>query len=149
MADPFRVLVTGSRDWEDYDTVRAALAVAVYQQLPAIIVHGACPAGADAIASWWVRQMGRNLDLTEERHPADWRQHGKAAGYRRNAEMVALGARLCLAFTMPCTKPTCRKPKPHDSHGTAHCADLAKRAGITVRRFPPAPVSLDHLQEKP
>lgn len=134
--EPYRILVTGSRTWDDHDTVRAALTVAVYQQLPAVVVHGACPSGADAIASWWVRQMGRNLDLAEEPHRADWDRYGRQAGYRRNAHMVSLGANTCLAFIAPCARPGCRKPKPHGSHGATHAADLAEKAGIPVRRWP-------------
>ncbi len=71
-----------------------------------------------------------------ERHPADWRKHGKAAGFRRNAEMVALGSDVCLAFLRPCSKPSCpEEPKPHGSHGTKHCAGLAAEAGIPVRWY--------------
>lgn len=143
MTETFRVLVTGSRDWTDHDLVRDALVQARWDaaDLPMVVVHGACPSGADAIAAWWCRQFD-HLDITQEPHPADWDQYGKRV---RNAEMVALGAELCLAFALTCTKAMCRKPKPHDSHGTTHCADLAKRSGITVRRFPLA--ALDQPQE--
>lgn len=123
MAERFRVLVTGSRTWDDHDIVRDVLTGAVYQNLPAVIVHGACPRGADAIASWWVRQFGRNLDIAEERHPADWNTLGKRAGFVRNAEMVALGADVCLAFIRD------------GSRGASHTADLAEKAGIPVRRW--------------
>jgi hypothetical protein len=107
------------------DRVHAALATAVYQNVPAVIVHGSCPAGADAQASWWVRKH-RVIGLTEERHPADWRPGGKfdrSAGFRRNAEMVALGADVCLAFIR------------NGSNGASHTARLAEAAGIPVRRF--------------
>lgn len=46
--------------------------------------------------------------------------------------MVNLGADYCLAGEMPCESKKCRKPKPHDTHGTAHCAGLAGDAGIPV-----------------
>lgn len=133
---PTRILVTGSRTWDDHDLVRFALTVAVYQKLPAVIVHGACPSGADAIASWWVRQVGRErprasrpgsqfrgLDITEERHPADWNRLGKRAGFVRNAEMVELGADICLAFIKD------------GSRGATHTADLAEKAGIRTKRW--------------
>lgn len=121
-ARPYRVLVTGSRDWDDMDLVRDNLATAVYQNVPAVIVHGACPSGADAIASWWVRQH-RIIGLTEERHPANWQLNGKRAGFIRNALMVNLGADLCLAFIKD------------GSRGASHTARLAEEAGIPTRRW--------------
>ncbi|HSE05947.1 MAG TPA: DUF2493 domain-containing protein [Methylomirabilota bacterium] len=122
MPDPYRVLVTGSRDWEDELAVEGALAWAVYQKVPAVIVHGACRTGADSIASRWTRSH-RVVGLTEEAHPALWQWHGKAAGPRRNAEMVNLGADICLAFIKD------------GSRGASHTAALAEKAGIPTRRF--------------
>jgi hypothetical protein len=141
MTAPYRILVTGSRDWNGLEIVHAHLASAVYQNVPAVIVHGACPTGADAIASWWVR-MHRVIGLTEEPHPAQnhpTQDFGRwpGAGPRRNRHMVSLGADLCLAFIGPCTRPNCRQPKPHDSHGAAGCADAARAAGIPVREVRP------------
>lgn len=140
MTAPFRILVTGSRDWSDIELVRDALVHAAYQHFPLTVVHGACPTGADAIASWWVRQFSRNLDVTEEKHPAQrhpQRDFGSwpAAGPRRNAFMVGLGADLCLAFIGPCASRRCSRPRPHPSHGASGCADLAERAGIPVKRY--------------
>lgn len=122
MTTPYRVLVTGSRDWADELTVEGALAMAVYQQVPAVIVHGACRTGADAIASRWTRNH-RVIGLTEEAHPALWQWHGKAAGPRRNAEMVNLGADICLAFIKD------------GSRGASHTAALAEAAGIPTKRY--------------
>ena len=120
---PYRILVTGSRDWADYDMVRDNLATAVFQKVPAVIVHGACPSGADAIASWWVRQHGKALGVAEERHPANWLVLGNRAGPIRNRHMVNLGADICLAFIR------------NGSRGASHTARLAEQAGIPVRRW--------------
>jgi hypothetical protein len=122
MNTAYRVLITGSRDWNDELTIESALAMAVYQKVPATIVHGACPTGADAIASQWTRAH-RVIGLTEEMHPAHWRWHGRAAGPRRNAEMVNLGADICLAFIR------------NGSRGASHTAGLAEQAGIPTRRW--------------
>lgn len=139
MTRPYRVLVTGSRDWTDHDIVRDALTTAIYQHTPAVIVHGACPSGADAIASWWIRRF-RHLQVTEEAHPAQGHPAEDfgpwpGAGPRRNAHMVQLGADVCLAFIGPCASAWCRRPKPHGSHGASGCAQLAEEAGIPVRRW--------------
>lgn len=136
-----RVLVTGSRDWEDRQRVWAELDLclqdAIENQVWLTVVHGDCPSGADWIAREWVEQ-GRLPYLAaavdQERHPADWRQFGRRAGFKRNAEMVGLGADLCLAFVRACSKANCY-PEPHGSHGASHTVDLARAAGIETRVF--------------
>lgn len=115
-----RILVTGSRDWNNYDTINFALGTA-WGQLngPTILVHGACPTGADTIAEEiWIGQ-----GLPVEPHPADWDKHGKKAGFLRNQEMVDLGAAICLAFIKDSSK------------GATHTANLAEKAGIYTVRF--------------
>jgi hypothetical protein len=115
-----RVLVTGSRDWSNTETVRAAIAeVHYFDNHPdgVTLVSGACPTGADAMAERWAHRFGWEV----ERHPADWTRFKKAAGFRRNAEMVNAGADVCLAFQRDA------------SRGTQHTIDLASAAGIPVR----------------
>jgi hypothetical protein len=114
----YRILVTGSRTWTDWRTITAALLDAASGHDAVMLVQG-CAAGADFLAA----QAARKLGWEVEDHPADWDRFGKAAGYRRNAEMVALGADVCLAFIRDGSK------------GATHCADLAEKAGIPVRRF--------------
>jgi|ERR1022692_1162109 hypothetical protein len=131
MAD-FRILVTGSRDWTYAEAIRFELAgLSLLHRGNVVVVHGACPKGADRIADLVARELG----LRVERHPADWTRHGKRAGFVRNAEMVALGASVCLAGILPCTDAKCRRPGPHGSHGASHCAHLAEANGIETRRF--------------
>jgi hypothetical protein len=135
-----RILVTGSRDWDDDSAVLSALDEAAdFGRKPTVVVHGACPTGADRLASEWVEAQYNQPfepDVHEERHPADWSQ-GRKAGPERNAAMVALGADLCLAFIGDCSSPRCTKPGRHPSHGASGCADLAERAGIPTRRIYP------------
>lgn len=138
-----RVLVTGSRDWIDDCSVEDVLSEVESARrtpgAPFVVVHGACPTGADLYASRWVAEWrgypgeGREY-VTEEPHPADW-SRGRRAGPERNAYMVSLGADLCLAFIGPCTSPRCNIEGIHDSHGATGCADLAERAGIPTRRL--------------
>jgi len=134
---PVRVLVTGSRTWKDRTAVYAALDDLLREHQNLIVIHGACPTGADQIAQEWVIRAFRTSLLgiaTAEPHPADWTAHGKRAGFIRNEHMVSLGAGLALAFIAPCTKPGCQQGKPHGSHGASHCAALAEKAGIEVQR---------------
>ncbi|MFJ3839432.1 DUF2493 domain-containing protein [Streptomyces sp. NPDC090054] len=122
MTAPYRILVTGSRDWTDIDTIRRHLDE-TYALAPAdrevVLVHGGCPTGADAIAHTWGGRTGVTIDV----FIADWAGSGKAAGPLRNARMVAEGADVCLAFIR------------NGSRGASHTVALARRAGIPVRAW--------------
>ena len=96
MHSPFRLLVTGGRTWDDTATISQALAVILARHPGGVLlVHGACPRGADAIAAAYA---ARTPGYQIEAHPADWHRYGRAAGHRRNAEMITLGADGCVAF---------------------------------------------------
>ena len=121
---PYRILVTGSRDWPDDDEqlpweLGLATGEGTRDGRRVVIVHGACPTGADALAD----RLSRDHGFDVEAHPADWERHGKAAGPIRNREMVDAGADVCLSFILDA------------SPGATGCADMAERAGIPVRRF--------------
>jgi hypothetical protein len=119
---PYRVLVTGSRDWTDTDTICTALDEALdHAPDHLLVVHGGCPTGADRIAGLWAI-AARVPAIT---YRADWKNHGRAAGPIRNRAMVDDGADLCLAFIKD------------DSRGASHTARLAEQAGIPTRRFTP------------
>jgi hypothetical protein len=127
----YRILVTGSRDWADYEAVLSEIAGLALLHPHAVVVHGAHRDGADRFAARAARAVG----LAEEPHPARWKHWNRRAWPFRNAEMVAAGADVCLAFIAPCGQPSCCKLRPHGSHGASECADLAYAAGIDVRRF--------------
>lgn len=115
-----RVIVTGSRNYEDAGAVFDALDTVHLMHEAFTLVHGACRTGADYWAHIWA---GLRLDrgVTEELHPADWKTHGLSAGPIRNAEMIKAGADLVLAFPLP------------GGRGTQHMIRLAKEAGIPVK----------------
>lgn len=124
--DAPRILVTGSRDWTDTETIRRALSEAWHRlgrPHDAVLVQGECHlGGADKIAADTWRTWGYPV----EGHPAGRGPGGRVLGPERNARMVALGADLCLAFPLP------------SSRGTRNCMRLAREAGIPVYIFPPA-----------
>lgn len=135
---PYRVLVTGSRSWDDVTTIAAALEQALIDSdgRPVLVVHGACPSGADRYADHYARWLrGRGCFVDVETHRAEDFGPWPRCGPIRNRHMVSLGADRCLAFIGPCTSPRCRKPRPHPSHGASGCADLAEQAGIATRRY--------------
>jgi hypothetical protein len=118
MRQPFRLLVTGSRTWDEIPAVEHALAVILARHPEGVLlVHGACASGADAIAAAYA---DRTSGYHTEAHPADWRRYGREAGQRRNAQMIALGAGGCAAFL--------RGASP----GTTATIQLARAAGIPV-----------------
>lgn len=52
MRQPFRLLVTGSRTWDDTAVIEHALAVILARHPEGVLlVHGTCQCGADAIAA--------------------------------------------------------------------------------------------------
>ena len=118
-----RILVTGSRNYSDrlnlFNTLTAAWMMNGEPE-SITVVHGGAR-GADTLSGEWVKVMReRNIDATEEVHPADWDKYGKSAGPIRNQEMVNLGADLCLAFPLG------------ESRGTRHCMSRAIDAGIPI-----------------
>jgi hypothetical protein len=118
-----RILVTGSRDWTDVETIAGALEAAwleLRDRGNPVLVTGTAR-GADQIAEriWTTRVGGVHI----ERHPADWRTLGRAAGPARNRKMVEAGADICLAFIK------------NESTGATMTANLAARAGIPTRWF--------------
>jgi hypothetical protein len=156
--EPYRLLVTGSREWDRPDIIRAGM-LEVQETAVArlVVVHGMCdPRHPDTRtkipwaaamrlglqqqrqllgADWLADVVACELGWDMEPHAADWKRYKKAAGFRRNADMVKLGAGECHAYLGPCVKPGCADPQPHASHGGAHCAGLAEKAGIKTRTF--------------
>jgi hypothetical protein len=138
-----RLLVTGSRGWDDVDIIWGLLKKVHAFDPNVLLVHGACPRGADLLCeACWDETLGGGT----ERHPVDWYASGSfdgAAGFRRSEKMVHLGAWGCLAFIMPCLSHPGRPPDRglpyHGTHGGVHCADYAEDHGIPVRRFTPIP----------
>ena len=110
-----RVLITGSRHWNDEATMLARFRELDGTMEEVTIVHGNA-AGADHMAG----VLAMVLMFKVEVYPADWQHHGKAAGPLRNQVMVDAGAALGLAFPWP------------ESKGTWDCVRRAADAGIPV-----------------
>lgn len=119
-----KVLVTGSREWTSEEIIRRELSA-----LPkgTIIVHGACPWGADTIADGVARSLG--FEVRE--YPATgWGSYLRGhAGPARNHRMIREENRpeepidLCLAF-----------PKNAIQWGgTMDCLQRARDAGIPTK----------------
>jgi hypothetical protein len=134
----FRLLITDPRTWTDKNALYAALTGVVDTTRllgeEVVMVNGMCEEGADWMAFKWAKRIAR---IPVEEHPADWKSWRSMAGYYRNQEMVDLGADLCVACLMPCTRVDCRKSGEHWTHGTNHCMTPAEKAGIPVLKVYP------------
>ena len=112
-----RVLVCGSRDWTDEQSIRAWLCQLQDWGYDTVI-EGECR-GADMIA----RDEAERLGMTVLPFPARWELYHKAAGAIRNKQMLDEGKpNLVLAFH-------------HDidsSKGTRLMVRLAQEAGVEV-----------------
>lgn len=110
---PIRVVVTGSREWSDYEIVEEAFTL-----LPpgSRLAHGGAR-GLDTIAGEIALVQGLEVVV----YPADWSRYGKLAGTLRNRMMVDTEfPHLVLAFPLP------------GSIGTWHCAYYALARGHEV-----------------
>lgn len=144
----FRLLVTGSRRWTDYHAVTDAItAVVVEHGTDLVVVHGACPTDADAIADEFAYEIGllrephratwdNCVDTCSTRpehrrmkppgdivHPGSLPDYCPGAGPRRNRTMVAAGADFALVFLQS------------HSWGTANCFRYIRDARIPYRRW--------------
>ena len=129
MSDWYRVLITGSRAWDDTPALYRELNKRLIEHGRISVVHGDCPTGADLFAKQWAQEQimaGMRQGeawVRHEAYPALWDEFDKAAGPIRNKYMTQLEADECLAF------PTAA------SRGTVSCMDLAWAAGIPVVNY--------------
>ena len=111
-----RVLVCGGRDFDDQDTVWAALDCHAQPGRDVVIQGGA--SGADRLARTWCLDTATPC----ENYPADWKAHGRAAGPIRNQQMIDEG------------RPTKVIAFP-GGRGTSDMVRRARAAGIPVFEF--------------
>lgn len=117
----YRVLVTGSRDWDKFVLLWETLDGIAAEHGELLIIHGAAR-GADSYAAGWAEISAYH---DHDPNPADWTRLGKAAGQARNQAMVDKGADVCVAFYK----------NGAGNRGTADCVARAVAAGIPVRRI--------------
>lgn len=75
------LLVCGGRDFKDRNLVWKLLDLMLFD----VLVHGACPTGADFFADLWAKNR-RTVKV--KAYPAEWDKHGRSAGMYRNAFML-------------------------------------------------------------
>lgn len=113
----FRVIVAGSRGFINYQLLKEVLDsfLGGYLVSGVVIISGTAK-GADSLGEVYAKERG----MACERHPANWSQYGRSAGYKRNEEMASC-ANALVAFW------------DGQSKGTKHMIDIAKRKGLEVQ----------------
>lgn len=123
MADDFRVIIAGTRDFDNYtllceyaDKMLANRKEAGYN----IIIVSGCATGADTLGEQYAEARGYQV----ERYPAQWRdangRYDKGAGVKRNA-LMADNADALLAYW------------DGKSRGTKNMIQEATKRGLLVR----------------
>lgn len=115
---PFRVIIAGTRSFNDYELLRDSCnnLLSEKQWTHTVVVISGTARGADQMGERYARERGFQL----RRFPADWEQYGKSAGHIRNAKM-ADNADALIAFW------------DGESKGTKNMIDNARRKGLAVR----------------
>src|SRR5688500_1382256 len=112
-----KVLVCGSRHFNDYKLLEETLDGIDANTRITEIIHGAAR-GADTLAGNWAD--GR-VSVGVRSFPAEWDTFGRRAGPIRNYHMLKQNPDLVVAFIAP------------NSRGTKHMIDIAKKANIPVK----------------
>ena len=127
MIRELRIIVAGSRDFNDYPLLRDTLMdylevmddTDVVDNPSQVKFISGTAKGADTLGE----QFAYTYEYEVIRFPAAWDIYGKSAGYRRNAEMAKYASEaygVLFAFW------------DGKSKGTKHMIDLAKRYGLEI-----------------
>lgn len=111
----FVLCVCGGRDYSDAARVFEVLDKIHAKMKIALLVNGGA-SGADRLSSAWASSRGVAL----KEFPAQWKQHGRAAGPIRNGQMVAYGLNALVVFP--------------GGRGTEDMARQCRASNITVWR---------------
>lgn len=116
------VIFTGAREYTPSWKIKDKVAD-LNRIYPGLFIKvGDCPTGVDLI----VRQSCEAFNIPGKVFMAEWKKYGRAAGPKRNHDMVESGADLCLAYPNEASK------------GTKDCAEYAASRFIPVL-FPDLP----------
>ena len=112
----FRVIIAGGRDFDNYPGLVQVMDRLLANVTDEITVVCGMARGADTLGERYAKERGYAIRY----FPADWDEHGRAAGYIRNEEM-AKNADTLVAFW------------DGKSNGTRHMIETAKRYKLDIR----------------
>lgn len=115
-----RVIIAGGRDFTNRNVAGQVITACLRNVLAtnSVSIVSGMAQGADRLG--W--EYGKEFDVPVTEFPADWKTHGKSAGYKRNVEM-AQNADALIAFW------------DGASRGTKHMIDIAHQHKLKVRVF--------------
>lgn len=115
MIKEFKLIVAGSRGFNDYKLLKNKLDFFLKKQTNISIISGTAK-GADKLGERYARE--KDYDLIQL--PAEWDKYGKKAGYLRNVEMANIADAVVLFWD-------------GKSNGTKHMLDIAKEKELMIR----------------
>jgi len=110
-----KVIIAGSRSFDNYKMLKALCDIILSRKDDIEVVSGGAR-GADLLGERYAKEKGYPI----KRFNADWDNYGKAAGYKRNAEMAAYADGLIVFWDGV-------------SKGSKHMIDLARKNKLKVR----------------
>lgn len=113
-----KVIIAGSRNVTDPRIVDRAVKASGWHMDITEVIHGGAR-GVDTLAGAWAR----GFDIPVRAFPANWREHGRAAGPIRNRIMAEHGQALIAIWD-------------GESRGTKNMIEEAKRRGLKVFIYP-------------
>jgi len=146
-----RLLITGSRTWDDYNYILKTLTdfETNSPDKNIVLVSGECPDGADRLCEIAAKALGWEIEL----YPADWNQYGKRAGFLRNEQMVNTQPDVCIGFVRNRSKGGSMTVRLADKAGIltiAHYWDDTPAKVFSVKAFQKeSPISMDKPEEEP
>ena len=111
----FRVIITGGRDFNDYELLSKTMKDYLASIEDDICVVCGQARGADTLGERYAKEHNHSIQY----YPANWKRYGKAAGYIRNTEM-ANNADALVAFW------------DGQSLGTKHMIATAIQLGLSI-----------------
>ena len=83
-----KVVIAGCRDYNNYDAAKKFIdfCLSKIRNTNEIVIVSGCARGVDAMGERYA--LDNHLKL--EKHPADWKKYGRAAGPIRNREMAEI-----------------------------------------------------------
>jgi hypothetical protein len=114
----FKVIIAGSRGFSNYKLLKEKCDEFLREKKKThnVVVISGHARGADSLGE----KYASDEDLDLEIYPADWKKHGKSAGFRRNEQMAEV-ADAVIAFWNG------------ESHGTKHMIDIANEKKLEIR----------------